>query len=69
MENLKKKKETEIQNTLKGYSSRTEKAGNRISALEDEMKIKGKTEKKLLKQLKTYEVICKNSPTLSKHQT
>jgi hypothetical protein len=44
MENLRKKNETEIQNTVEGHSSRLEQAEDRISELEDEMKIKGKTE-------------------------
>jgi hypothetical protein len=46
MENLKKRNETEIQNTMEGHSSILEQAENRISELEDEMEIKGK--------LKTY---------------
>jgi phosphatidate phosphatase PAH1 len=53
MENLRKKNETEIQNTMAGHSSRLEQAEDRISKLEDEMVIKGKTEELLLKQLKT----------------
>jgi hypothetical protein len=45
MENLRKKNETEIQNQMEGhYSSRLEQAEDRISELEDEMAIKGKTE-------------------------
>jgi hypothetical protein len=36
-----------------GYSSRLEQAEDRISELEDKVEIKGKTEKRLLKQLKT----------------
>jgi hypothetical protein len=43
MENLRKKNETEIQNKMKGHSSRIEKTEDRISELEDEMAIKGKT--------------------------
>jgi polyribonucleotide nucleotidyltransferase len=50
-----KKKETEIQNTMEGHPSRLEQAEDRISELEDPMEIKGKTEKLLLKQLKTCE--------------
>jgi chaperonin cofactor prefoldin len=38
-----------------GYSSRLEKAEDRISELEDEMEIKGKTGELLVKQLKTCE--------------
>jgi hypothetical protein len=44
MENLRKKNETEIQNTVEGYSSRLEQAEDRIFELEDEMEIKGKAE-------------------------
>jgi parvulin-like peptidyl-prolyl isomerase len=55
MENLRKKNETEIQNTMEGHSSRLEQGEDRISELEDEVEIKGKTEKLLVKQLKTYE--------------
>jgi hypothetical protein len=43
MENIRKKNETETQNTKEGHSSRLEKAEDRISELEDKMKIKGKT--------------------------
>jgi hypothetical protein len=49
MENLRKKNETEIQNTMEGYCSRLEQAEDRISELEDEMEIKGKTEELLIK--------------------
>jgi chromosome segregation ATPase len=55
MENLRKKNETEIQNKMEGHSSRIEQAEDRISELEDEMAIKGKTEELLIKQLKTCE--------------
>jgi Mg2+ and Co2+ transporter CorA len=55
MENLRKKNEKEIQNTMEGYSSRIEQAEDTISELEDEMAIKGKTKELLLKQLKTCE--------------
>jgi hypothetical protein len=55
MENLRKKNETEMQNTIEGHSSRLEHVEDRISELEDEMEIKGKTEKLLVKQLKTCE--------------
>jgi hypothetical protein len=50
-----KKSETEIQTTTEGHSSRSEQAEDRISELEDEMEIKGKTEELLLKKLKTCE--------------
>jgi chromosome segregation ATPase len=55
MENLRKKSETEIQNKMEGHSSRIEQTEDRISELEDEMAIKGKTEELLVKQLKTCE--------------
>jgi chromosome segregation ATPase len=55
MENLRKKNETETQNTMEGHSSRLEQAEDRISELEDKMEIKGKTEELLVKQLKTCE--------------
>jgi chromosome segregation ATPase len=55
MENLRKKNETEIQNKMEGHSSRVEQTEDRISELEDEMAIKGKTEELLVKQLKTCE--------------
>jgi chromosome segregation ATPase len=53
MENLRKKNETEIQNKMEGYSSRLEQAEDRISELEDEMEIKGKTEEVLVRQHKS----------------
>jgi gas vesicle protein len=53
MENLRKKNETEIQNTMEGHSSRLEQVKDRISELKDEMEIKGKIEELLVKQLKT----------------
>jgi Mg2+ and Co2+ transporter CorA len=55
MENLRKKNEREIQNTMEGYSSRLEQAEDRISELEDKMENKGKAEELLVKQLKTCE--------------
>jgi predicted nuclease with TOPRIM domain len=55
MENLRKKNETEIQNKMEGHTSRIEQIEDRISELEDEMAIKGKTEELLVKQLKTSE--------------
>jgi esterase/lipase len=51
----KQKNKTEIQNTIEGHSSRLEQTEDRISELEDKMEIKGKTEKLLVKQLKTCE--------------
>jgi hypothetical protein len=53
--NLRKKNKTEIQNTMEGHFSRLEQEEGRISELEDEMEIKGKTEELLLRQLKTCE--------------
>jgi hypothetical protein len=50
MENLRKKNETEIQNTMEGYSTRLEKAQDRISELEDQMEIIEKTKELLVKQ-------------------
>jgi archaeosine-15-forming tRNA-guanine transglycosylase len=55
MENLRKKKETEIKNKMEVHSSRIEQTEDKISELEDEMVIKGKTEQLLVKQLKTCE--------------
>jgi hypothetical protein len=55
VENLRKKNETEIQNTMEGHSSRPEQLEDRISEFEDEMEIKGKTEEQLVQQLKTCE--------------
>jgi hypothetical protein len=54
MENLRKKNETEIQNKMEGHFSRIEQTEDRISKLEDEMAVKGKTEELLVKQHKTY---------------
>jgi chromosome segregation ATPase len=55
MENLRKKNETETENTVEGHSSRLEQAEDIISELEDKMEIEGKTEELLLNQLKTCE--------------
>jgi chromosome segregation ATPase len=55
MANLRKKNETEPQNTMEDHSSRLEQAEDRISDLEDKMETKGKTEELLVKQLKTCE--------------
>jgi chromosome segregation ATPase len=44
-----------MQNKMEGQSSRLEQAEDRISELEDEMVIKGKTKELLVKQLKTCE--------------
>jgi ADP-dependent phosphofructokinase/glucokinase len=55
MENVIKKNEKEIQNTMEGHPRRLEQAEDIISELEDEMEIKGKTEELLVKKLKTCE--------------
>jgi predicted RNase H-like nuclease (RuvC/YqgF family) len=68
MENLRKKNEREIQNTMEGHSSRLEQPEDRISELEDEMAIKGKTEELLVKQPKPVKGIYKNLLTPSKDQ-
>jgi hypothetical protein len=44
MDNLRQKNETEIQNKMGGHSIRIKQTEDRISELEDEMVIKGKTE-------------------------
>jgi chromosome segregation ATPase len=51
--NLRKKNQTETQNTVEGHYSRLEQEEDRISELEDKIEIKGKTEELLVKQLKT----------------
>jgi hypothetical protein len=68
MENLRKKNETKLQNKMEGQSIRIEQTEDRISELEDEMVIKGKT-KKLLNNSRTVKRKCKNSLTPSKDQT
>jgi chromosome segregation ATPase len=45
----------EMQNKMEVQSSRLEQAEDKISELEDEMVIKGKTKELLVKKLKTYE--------------
>jgi hypothetical protein len=42
MENLRKRNETEIQNTMEGHSSRLEQTEDRISELKDKWKLKEK---------------------------
>jgi uncharacterized protein YxjI len=61
--NLRKKIETEIQNTMDGYSRRIEQVENRISELEDKMEINQSNNSRAVK------VICKNSLTPSKDNT
>jgi hypothetical protein len=55
MENLRKKNETEIQNTMEGHSSRLQQAEGRLCQPEDKMEIERKTEELLVRQLKTCE--------------
>jgi hypothetical protein len=43
------KRMKQIQSTMEGHSSRLEQVEDRISELEDEMEIKGKTEELLVK--------------------
>jgi hypothetical protein len=69
MENLRKKNETEVQNKMEGHSSRLEQAEDKISELEYEMVIKGKTEKIGVTQLKTYERNMQEFTETSKDQT
>jgi hypothetical protein len=69
MENLRKKNNTEIQNTMEGHSIRLEQVEDRISELEDEMEIKGKTEELLVKQLKTCERNMQELTNSIKNQT
>jgi hypothetical protein len=49
MENLRKKNETEAQNTMEGHYSRLEQVEDRISELEDKMEIQRKTKELLVK--------------------
>jgi hypothetical protein len=69
MESLRKRNETEIQNIMEGHSSRLEQAEDKISELEYEMVIKGKTEKIGVTQLKTYERNMQEFTETSKDQT
>jgi hypothetical protein len=68
MENLRKKNEMEIQNKMEGRSSRIEQTEDRLSELEDEMAVKGKTEE-LLNNSRPVERKCNISQTASKVQT
>jgi hypothetical protein len=53
MENLRKKNQTETQNTVEDHSSRLEQVEDRISELKYKIEIKQKTEELLVKQFKT----------------
>jgi septal ring factor EnvC (AmiA/AmiB activator) len=55
MENLRKKNQTETQNTVEDHSSRLEQVEDRISELKDKIEIKEKTQEKLVMQLKRCE--------------
>jgi hypothetical protein len=69
VKNFRKQNETEIQNKMEGHSRRIEQTEDRISELEDEMVIKGKTEELLVKHSIPKKGICKNSLTLLRDQT
>jgi hypothetical protein len=49
MAKLRKKNETETQNTVESHSSRLEQVEDKITELEDKTEIKGKTEELLIK--------------------
>jgi uncharacterized phage infection (PIP) family protein YhgE len=55
IENLRKKNQTEILNTVEGHSSRLEQVEDRILELKHKIEIKEKTEEQSVKQLKTCE--------------
>jgi hypothetical protein len=57
-----------MQNKMEGQSNRLEQGEDRISELEDNMEIKGKTQE-LLDNTSPVKGICKNSPTPSKDET
>jgi hypothetical protein len=69
MEKLRKKNQTETQNTVEGHSSRLEQVEDRISEIKDKIEITEKTEELLVKQLKTTKGTYKNSLNPSKDQT
>jgi hypothetical protein len=58
-----------LQNKTEGQSSRIKQTEDRISELEDEMVIKGKTKELLIKNSRPVKRKCKNSLTPSKDQT
>jgi hypothetical protein len=60
MENLRKKNQTETQNTVEVHFSRLEQVEGRISDPEDKIEIKEKTEE-LLNNSRPMKGICKNS--------
>jgi hypothetical protein len=65
MENHRKKNETEKQKKIEGCSCRMEQIEDRVSELEDEMAIKGKTEE-LLNNSRPVKRKCKDSLAPSK---
>jgi short-subunit dehydrogenase involved in D-alanine esterification of teichoic acids len=77
-ENLRRKSQIEIleikspysqtKSTVEGHSSRLEQIEERISELEDKIKIKGKTEEILSNRSRAVKGISKNSVTPSKDQ-
>jgi hypothetical protein len=69
MENHRKKNETEIQKKMEGCSSRIQQTEDRISELEDEMVVTGKTKNYWSNNSRLLKGICKNSLTPLKDQT
>jgi hypothetical protein len=69
MENLRKKNETETQNTMEVHSSRLEQVEDRISELEDKMELKEKLKNYKSNNSRPVKGMCKNLPTPSKDQT
>jgi acetolactate synthase small subunit len=53
MENLRKKNQTETQNTVEGHSNRLDQVEDRMLELEGKIEINGKTKEMFGKQLKT----------------
>jgi hypothetical protein len=49
MENPRKNNETETQNKVEGHSTRLEQSEDRISEIDNKIKIKGQTEELLVK--------------------
>jgi hypothetical protein len=66
MKNLRKKNETEIQNTMQGHSSRLEQPKDRISELEDKIHFKEKLKNYYSNNSETAKGICKTSPNHEK---
>jgi hypothetical protein len=66
MEHLRKKNETEIQNTMPDHSSRLEQAKDRISKPEDKIHLKEKLKNYYSNNSETERRICKTSPNHEK---